>query len=119
MHDFSNKIITDNDFADMYCLNNGRTSVLPARLTKILILQNYENLSDREPLEMVRLNIAWKYALNVPIGYEGFDRSLLVYFRARLQALFTAAGVNLKNIIPEQGEKCLILDIVGANAVNI
>ncbi|NQS89644.1 IS1182 family transposase [Patescibacteria group bacterium] len=84
MHDFSNKIITDEDFADMYCLDNGRTSVPPARLTKILILQNYENLSDREALEMVRLNIAWKYALNVPIGYEGFDRSLLVYFRARL-----------------------------------
>jgi len=84
MHDFSDKIITDEDFADMYCLNNGRTSVPPARLTKVLILENYETLSDRETLEMVRFNIKWKYALDVPIGYEGFDRSLLVYFRARL-----------------------------------
>ena len=84
MHDFSDKIITDEDFADMYCLNNGRTSVPPARLTKVLILENYETLSDREALEMLRFNIKWKYALDVPIGYEGFDRSLLVYFRARL-----------------------------------
>jgi len=28
---------------------------------------------------MVRFNIKWKYALSVPIDYEGFDRSLLVY----------------------------------------
>ncbi len=33
---------------------------------------------------MLRLNIAWKYALNVPVGYEGFDDSLLTHFRARL-----------------------------------
>jgi len=84
MHDLADKIITDEDFADMYCLNNGRTSVPPARLTKVLILENYEGLSDREALEMLRFNIKWKYALDVPMGYEGFDRSLLVYFRARL-----------------------------------
>jgi len=84
MRDCADKIITDDDFADMYCLNNGRTSVPPARLTKVLILQNYEDLSDREALENIRFNIKWKYALNVPIDYEGFDRSLLVYFRARL-----------------------------------
>jgi len=84
MHQFSDKIITDDDFADIYCLDNGRPSVPPARITKVLILQNYENLSDREALEMLRFNIKWKYALNVPVGYEGFDRSLLVYFRARL-----------------------------------
>ena len=84
MHDLADKIITDDDFADMYCLNNGRTSVPPARITKALILQNYEGLSDREALEMLRFNIKWKYALDVPMDYEGFDRSLLVYFRARL-----------------------------------
>jgi hypothetical protein len=47
-------------------------------------LQNYENLSDREALEMLRFNIKWKYALNVPVDHESFDRSLLVYFRAPL-----------------------------------
>lgn len=84
MHDCADKIITDDDFADIYCLNNGRPSVPPARITKVLILETYEHLSDREALEMLRFNIKWKYALDVPIDYEGFDRSLLVYFRARL-----------------------------------
>jgi len=84
MHEFSDKIITDDDFADIYCLDNGRPSVPPARLIKVLILQNYEDLSDREALENVRFNIKWKYALNVSIDYEGFDHSLSVYFRARL-----------------------------------
>lgn len=84
MRKFADKIITDDEFADIYCLNNGRPSVPPARITKVLILENYENLSDREALEMLRFNIKWKYALDVPLDYEGFDRSLLVYFRARL-----------------------------------
>jgi transposase len=84
MHDHADEIITDDDFADIYCLDNGRPSVPPARLAKVLILQTYEHLSDRKALKMVRLNIAWKYALSVPVSYEGFDRSLLVYFRARL-----------------------------------
>jgi len=84
MREHADSIISDNDFADIYCLTNGRPSVPPARLTKTLILQNYESLSDRQALEMLRLNIAWKYALNVPINYEGFDPSLLTQFRARL-----------------------------------
>jgi len=50
VHEFSDKIITDGDFADMYCLNNGRTSVPPARLTKVFILQNYESLIRIEKL---------------------------------------------------------------------
>jgi len=33
---------------------------------------------------MLHFNIQWKYALNVPLDYEGFDDSLLTYFRARL-----------------------------------
>ncbi len=33
---------------------------------------------------MLRFNVKWKYALDVPLDYEGFDRFLLVYFRARL-----------------------------------
>lgn len=84
MHHLSDKIVTDEEFADIYCLNNGRPSVPPARLTKVLILEHYENLSDRGALENVRFNIKWKYALDVPLDYEGFDRSLLAYFRARL-----------------------------------
>jgi len=38
MREHADSIITDNDFADIYCLNNGRPSVPPARMTKVLIL---------------------------------------------------------------------------------
>lgn len=84
MRECADKIITDNEFADIYCFNNGRPSVPPERLTKVLILETYENLSDRKALKNVRFNIKWKRALDVTINYEGFDRSLLVRFRARL-----------------------------------
>lgn len=85
MHDCADKIITDDDFADIYCLNNGRP-VPPAKISKVMILETYEDLSDREAWEMLPFNIKGKYALVVPINYEGFDRSLLVYFRAPLLA---------------------------------
>ena len=54
MHDLADKIIPNDDFADIYYLDNGRPSVLPTRITKALILQYYENLFDREALEIVR-----------------------------------------------------------------
>jgi len=54
MHDLADKIIPDDDFADIYYLDNGQPSVLPTRITKALILQYYENLFDREALEIVR-----------------------------------------------------------------
>ena len=84
MREHADSIISDNDFADIYSPDNGRPSVPPARLAKVLILQHHDNVSDRQALHMVRLNIAWKYALNVPLDYAGFDPSLLTVFRARL-----------------------------------
>ena len=77
MREHANSIISDNGFADIYCLNNGRSSVTPARMTKVLIFQHYEGLSDREAIEMAYLNIAWKYAFNVSLNYEGFHPTLL------------------------------------------
>ncbi len=84
MHDLADTIITDDHFADIYCLNNGRPSVPPARLAKVLILKHYESLSDREAIEMLRFNIKWKHALNLSLNYESFHPTLLTQFRARL-----------------------------------
>ena len=36
MHDFADKIIIDDDFADIYCLDNGRPSVPRQDLPKFL-----------------------------------------------------------------------------------
>jgi transposase len=84
MREYAPSIISDDDFAEIYCLTNGRPSVPPARLVKVLILQYHDNLPDRQALNTVRFNILWEYALNVPLDYAGFDASLLTVFRARL-----------------------------------
>ena len=77
-------LFEDEDFSEMYCDNNGRKSIPPSLLAKVLLLQEYEDVSDRKAAENVRYNIAWKYALRVPLDYEGFDHSSICKFRTRL-----------------------------------
>ena len=77
-------LFRDEDFSEMYCDNNGRKSLPPSLMAKVLLLQEYENVSDRKAAENVKYNIAWKHALEVPLVYEGFDHSSICKFRARL-----------------------------------
>ena len=77
-------IISDDDFAEMYCEDNGAPSIPPALLAKTLLLQRHDNVSDRQAAENVRLHIGWKHALGVPLNYQGFNYSNLSRFRARL-----------------------------------
>ena len=83
-HQHRDKFIRDDDFARLYCLNNGRPSVPPSILSSTLLLQYHDDVSDREAAERVVFDIRWKYALGVPVDYEGFDFSRLCRFRARL-----------------------------------
>lgn len=73
----------DEDFADMYRAG-GRPSVPPSILAMAMMLQMYANVSDRELVNRLRFDIRFKFALNVPIEYPGFDASLLSVFRSRL-----------------------------------
>jgi len=41
-------IVDDDQFATMYCMDNGRPSISPALLAMATILQFHRNLSDRE-----------------------------------------------------------------------
>ena len=68
-----------HNFADIYCLNNGEPLCLQQDLPKFLSCKIMG-------IFLIEKLLKWKYALDVPIDYEGFDRSLLVYFRARLLA---------------------------------
>jgi hypothetical protein len=75
----------DEDYAVLYKDTGlGRPCVAPSLLVKTLVLQNYANLSDRDLVDATRYDIRFKYALNLPLNYEGFDPSLLSVFRARL-----------------------------------
>lgn len=86
LHKLGPAIISDEDFKSMYCEDNGRPSVPPAIMAKILLLQRYDDVSDREAARRVKFDVGWKHALNVQINWEGIHHSGLAHFRARLLA---------------------------------
>lgn len=77
-------LFRDEDLAEMYCPDNGRPSLPPALLSGVLLLQFYDDVSDEEAVERTRFDLRWKVALNLPLDYDGFDRSSLSNFRQRL-----------------------------------
>lgn len=54
-----------------------------------MVLQTLEGLSDREALEQVRLNLAWKMALGLSLDDEGFSPNVLTYWRNKISASVT------------------------------
>jgi transposase len=42
-----------------------------------------ERLPDRQAAESLRMRMDWKYALQLPLTYDGFDYSVLCVFRDR------------------------------------
>jgi transposase len=69
----------------MYCLDNGRPAVNPVRLLGVTLLQYMEKLPDRQAAEAVVFDIRWKCALEMELDEGGFDSTVLVRFRDRLQ----------------------------------
>ncbi len=88
------RIFRDEDFAALYCLDNGRTSVPPSLLATALVLQTYEGVSDEEATARAAYDLRWKVALGIDIDERPFTKSTLQLFRAQLivhqhvQALF-------------------------------
>jgi transposase len=70
--------------AQLYCQENGRPGLEPVLMTAVSLLQFMEKAPDRKAEEYVRLHLGWKYALDLELGYEGFDHSSLGKFRDRL-----------------------------------
>jgi transposase len=73
----------DEDFVDLYS-SEGKPAISPVMLNFILVFQHLEKLSDRQAAEAVRVRLDWKYALHLPLDYQGFDFSVLSEFRDRL-----------------------------------
>ena len=70
--------------ANLYCQDNGRPAIEPVVMAGVTLLQFMEKVPDQKAVEMVRLNLGWKYALNLELDDEGFHPTSLVYFRERL-----------------------------------
>lgn len=79
----ANEIFRDELFADAYSFS-GRPSIPPGRLIKVLLLQFYDKVSDREAENRARYDLRWKIALGISIAESGFNYSALSRFRARL-----------------------------------
>jgi transposase len=75
----------DEIFSDLFP-ERGCPAMSPGRLAMITIFQFAEGLSDRAAADAVRSRIDWKYALWLELADPGFDATVLVEFRMRLNA---------------------------------
>ena len=78
------ELFHDEDFAGLYCRNNGRPSVPPSLLATALVLQAYDGVSDDEATRRAAFDLQWKVALSVELDVRPFAKSTLQEFRAQL-----------------------------------
>ena len=78
------QLFQDADFAELYCPDNGRTSVPPSLLATALLLQTHDKVSDAEAKARADFDIRWKVALGIEIEDRPFAKSTLQVFRAQL-----------------------------------
>jgi transposase len=78
------ELFRDEDFAGLYCLNNGRPSVPPSLLATALVLQTYDGVSDDEATRRAAFDLQWKVALGIELVERPFAKSTLQEFRAQL-----------------------------------
>ena len=74
----------DEDFATLYCRDNGRNSVPPSLLATTLLLQAHDRVSDEEAKERADFDLRWKVALGIGVEDRPFAKSTLQLFRAQL-----------------------------------
>jgi len=78
------ELFRDEDFAGLYCRDNGRPSVPPSLLATALVLQTYDDVSDDEAKQRADYDLRWKVALGVELETRPFAKSTLQEFRAQL-----------------------------------
>jgi hypothetical protein len=78
------ELFRDEDFAGLYCPNNGRPSVPPSLLATALVLQTYDGVSDDEATRRAAFDLQWKVALGIELDVRPFAKSTFQEFRAQL-----------------------------------
>ena len=71
------QLFSDDDFAEIYCPDNGRDSVPPSLLATALLLQTYDKVSDAEAKAGADFDIRWKVALGIEIEDRPFAKTTL------------------------------------------
>jgi transposase len=78
------QLFSDDDLAELYCLDNGRPSLPPSLLSGILLLQFYDDVSDAEAIARLAFDLRWKVALTLGLDFDPPHASSLSVFRSRL-----------------------------------
>ena len=86
------QLFSDDDFAEIYCPDNGRDSVPPSLLATALLLQTYDRVSDAEAKARADFDIRWKVALGIEIEDRPFAKSTLQMFPGAVDTAREGAG---------------------------
>lgn len=78
------QLFRDEEFAELYCPDNGRGSVPPSLLATALLLQTFDRVSDAEAKQRADFDIRWKVALGIEVEDRPFAKSTLQVFRSQL-----------------------------------
>jgi hypothetical protein len=92
------QLFQDEDFAILYCQNNGRPSVPPSVAVSILFLRAYDGVSFVEAIERTKYDLRWKVALGLEIEEVPIQKSALQEFQARLVLHEQGEGLLKKSI---------------------
>ena len=83
--DHRQELFPDEMFEDLFPSRHGRPSVPADVVASVMVLQALEGLSDRDAARALRDRISWKVACGLALTDEGFDFSVLTYWRTRLR----------------------------------
>jgi transposase len=84
LSDHRHELFRDEDFAMLYCLDNGRESVPPSLLATALILQTFDRVADQEAADRAQFDQRWQVALGLSDEEVPFVKSTLCLFRNQL-----------------------------------
>ena len=83
--DHRHQLFPDELFEDLFPSHRGRPSIPADVVASVMVLQALEGLSDRDAARALRDRISWKVACGLALDDEGFDYSVLTYWRTRLR----------------------------------
>jgi IS5 family transposase len=83
--DHRHDLFPDELFEDLFPSGRGRPSIPADVVASVMVLQALEGLSDRDAARALRDRISWKVACGLALDDEGFDYSVLTYWRTRLR----------------------------------
>ena len=75
-------MIDERLFSGLYCRNDGRASKATSDMVGIMILKDFEDLTNEKTVGRVMLDVGWQYALDMAPGEAYAAERTLQYFRA-------------------------------------